>query len=338
MTGVQTCALPISVALAPIIALPWYFSALGPKLFGLVGFVTTLQTLLGLLDSGMSQALVREFSVRFNVKQKSYNSAAALLFGFERVYWLFAIFAGIVTMCMAGTIAEHWLQTGDLPSSTGREAIYGAAIIFGMQFPGSVYRSVLLGAQAQVRLNALLFCCTLIRHGGGVLLVTFHPTIFAYLTWLATIALLETALRGKLAWGVVHIPRSLVSWELCEIRPVFSWVAGMSAATLLGALTVQMDKIILSRMISIEQFGYYVIASTVASGMLQLVYPVVQAVMPRAIQLRSDRSSLFRLYTKMSFFFMGLVVCAALVYVTAGRQLLGSWLRNPAAEIGRAHV
>lgn len=320
-----------AVALAPIIALPWYLSALGPKLFGLVGFVTTLQALMSLIDSGMSQALVREFAVRFNLKQESYRSAAVLLFGFERIYWLFAICAGIVTIFMAGTIAEHWLQTGNLPRSTGREAIYGAAVIFGMQFPGSVYRSVLLGAQAQVRLNVLLLCCTLLRHGGGVLLVTFYPTLLAYLAWHASIGLLETLLRGRLAWGVVHVQRRSVDWELCEIRSVLAWVAGMSAATWLGALTVQMDKIILSRMIPIEQFGYYVIGSTVAAGMLQLVYPVVQAVMPRAIQLRSDPLSLFRLYTKMFLFFTGLVVCATLVYAAAGRQILGFWLHNPTA-------
>jgi hypothetical protein len=32
-----------TVALAPILALPWYLAALGPKQFGLVSFVVMLQ-------------------------------------------------------------------------------------------------------------------------------------------------------------------------------------------------------------------------------------------------------------------------------------------------------
>ena len=54
------------VALAPMLALPWYLAALGPKQFGLIGFIVMLQAVLGLLDAGMSQALVREIAVRLD--------------------------------------------------------------------------------------------------------------------------------------------------------------------------------------------------------------------------------------------------------------------------------
>ena len=51
-----------AVALGPILVLPWYLAALGPKQFGLIGFIGMLQAVLGLLDAGMSQALVREIA------------------------------------------------------------------------------------------------------------------------------------------------------------------------------------------------------------------------------------------------------------------------------------
>ena len=79
----------------------------------------------------------------------------------------------------------------------------------------------------------------------------------------------------------------------------------MSGAAWLGALTVQMDKIVLSRMVSIEQFGYYIIAATVAAGMLQLVYPLVQAVLPRAIQLRAEPAALRKLNIKLFWLITG---------------------------------
>ena len=318
-----------TVALAPVLALPWYLAALGPKQFGLIGFIVMLQAVLGLLDAGMSQALVREIAVRLDSADREQRSTALLLFGFERLYWLFALCAGSVTLLLADTIAKHWLKLEGLPVASGREAIYGAAVIFAAQFPGSVYRSLMVGAQAQVTLNGIMLGGALLRHVGGVIVVLVWPTLPAYLVWHASIALLETLLRGRLAWRILNVKRNLVKWDINELRPIWRSVAGMSGVTLLGALTVQMDKIVLSRMVTIEQFGYYTVAATVAAGMLQLVYPLVQAVLPRAIQLRAEPVALRSLGIKLVRLIGLLVGLGALIFIAAGEWLLGAWLRNP---------
>lgn len=318
-----------TAALAPVLALPWYLAALGPKLFGLVAFVNTLQTVLALLDAGLSQALVREFSVRVATHQLGHRAAGALLFGFEHLYWLFAFCAAILTALVAGPISEHWLQLSGLPVLTGREAIYGAAAIFALQFPGSVYRSFLLGAQVQVPLNVVTVVCAILRHGGGIGIVMAYPSLATYLLWQAAMGLLETLTRAVLAWRTISVQRRQFRWETDEIKKVGGWVAGMSAATLLGALTVQMDKIILSRMVSVEQLGYYSIAAMVALGMLQLVYPLFQALLPHAVQMRSDPIALRQLNLK-AVGLIGLIGAAvATIYCTAGQWLLQIWLKRP---------
>lgn len=319
------------VALAPILALPWYLAALGPKQFGLIGFIVMLQAVLGLLDAGMSQALVREVAVRLNSTDGGQGSTASLLFGFERLYWIFALCAGCFTLLLAETIATHWLNLQDVPVALGRVAIYGAAVIFAVQFPGSVYRSLLVAAQAQVTLNGIMLSGALLRHVGGVIVVLVWPTLAAYLIWHASMALLETLARGRLAWRTLNVKRNQVKWEIKELRSTWRFVAGMSGATWLGALTVQMDKIVLSRMTTIEQFGYYTIAATVAVGALQLIYPLVQAILPRAIQLRAEPIALRTLSIKLGWL-IGLVVgSAAVIFMTVGEWVLNVWLRNPEA-------
>lgn len=315
-------------ALAPLLALPLYLSALGPTQFGLIGFIVMLQALLGLVDAGMSQALVREFALRANNTDAGRLRSSALLFGFERMYWAFGLAAGLITALLATSIASNWLTLNGLPVELGRDAIYGAAVIFACQFPGSVYRSVLVGAQAQVVLNLLVLCSALLRHGGGVFVVWIWPTLHAYLLWQALIALLETLVRSGLAWKTLGAERGQTVWRASELYPVLGSVMGLSGAVWLGALTTQMDKIVLSRMVSIEQLGYYTIAATVALGVLQLIYPLVQAVLPRAVQLRNDPSELRNLYFK-SFAIIALIAATgALVFATAGERLLNAWLDN----------
>ena len=316
------------VALAPILALPWYLAELGPKQFGLMSFVIMLQAVLGLFDAGMSQALVREIVVRLDRTERGLRSTAALLFGFERIYWLFALCAGCVTLALADSIATYWLKLGDTPVELGLIAIYGAAAIFAAQFPGSIYRSLLVGAQAQVKLSGIMFGSALLRHLGGVAIVTIWPTLTSYLIWQTAVALLETLVRAKFAWDIVGIKRSQVGWEIKELSSALKLVISMSVAVWLGALTVQMDKIVLSRMASIEQFGYYAIAATVAVGILQLIYPLLQAILPRAVQVRDDPFALRSLYFKTFRLIGVMIVLGVLFFGIAGEWMLHFWLKN----------
>ena len=160
-------------ALALILALPWYLLALGPKQFGLIGCVVLLQAVLGLIDAGMSQALVREVALQFHAGLAGRQRTADLLLGFERIFWGFALAVGLLMALLSPVIASHWLALDGLAPDAGQVALYGAAAIFAVQFPGSLYRSILVGAQAQVRLNLVMMAGALLRHIGGALLVTF---------------------------------------------------------------------------------------------------------------------------------------------------------------------
>jgi O-antigen/teichoic acid export membrane protein len=320
-----------AVAAAPILALPWYLAALGPKQYGLISFVALLQALLGILDAGLSQALVREFAIRFGKKETNPSQAAYLLFGLERIYWIFALAAGGVIVGFSNTIALHWLNLGDLPQSLGQYAVLGAAAIFVAQFPGSIYRTVLIGAQTQVALNGALLAGTLLRHGAGVVVVTVWPNLLAYLTWQATAALLETLARAWLAWHTLGHNRRLLNWRWEELQPVWRLAAYMSGATVMGAMTVQMDKVVLSRMVNIEQLGYYSVAATLAFGSLQLIYPLMQSVLPRIILLRTNPTALRVLNMKVFALVAAICAAGALIFWTTGYWLLTIWLTDSQA-------
>jgi O-antigen/teichoic acid export membrane protein len=320
-----------TMALAPILALPWYLLALGSQQFGLIAFVTMLQALLGIVDAGTGQALVREFALRFHAAEGKKRDVAVLLFGFERLYWIFALAAGAVMALTSQLVVKHWLALNDLPLSTGIYAVCGAGVLFAVQFPGSVYRSLLVGAQAQIPLNFIMLAGALARHGGGVIVVQIWPSVSAYLVWQAAIGLLETLLRGKLAWRTTGMKRAALQWEPQRLRPVWKAVAALTGAAWLAALTVQMDKIILSKVTDLQQFGYYTIAASLALGVLQLVYPLIQAIMPMAIQMRSDPVALRRLSVKLMWLFSACVACGGVLFAVLGERLLHYWVRDASA-------
>ena len=314
---------------APIIALPWYLSILGPKQFGLIGFVTALQAFLGLLDSGISQVSIREFSVRMNGTKEGHHNAGTLLFGFERLYWLVAIFVGIITLLSSDFISSHWLVLDVESTALGLAAVCGGGVIFAVQFPGTLYRSFLAGAQAQVRLNVINLTGLLLRHVGGVTLLTVWPQLSTYLIWQVVVSILETTARHYFAWKTLGIKRADIRWNSAALNSVWPSVAKMSGAVFLGALTVQLDKIILSRLLPIEQFGYYVIASTISQGVLNLIYPLVQAISPRMMQLSLEPIALRALNFKLARSIAIMVLAGTAGFIVAGEWVLSFWLRDP---------
>lgn len=316
------------VVLAPIIALPWYLNALGAKQYGLVSFVAFLQAILGLLDAGVGQALIHEFAVRYGASGSARRDAAVILYGFERIYWIFSFCVGCGLFLLAGVISEYWLRLDGISTSLGVSAVYGSAIIFMFQFPGFVYRSFLVGAQAQTSLGVVTTVVALLRHGGAVWILQVYPTLYAYIAWHAMCLLLETLGRAILAWKVLNIERKMIQWDIVILQTTWKHVFGLSGATLLGVLTTQVDKVLLSRMVPVEDFGKYMIASTLSLGILQLIAPLIQAVQPRAIQLRASPEKLKQLYIKLILIIGVIILFGGGIFLGLGEWILLVWLKN----------
>jgi O-antigen/teichoic acid export membrane protein len=320
------------MALVPILVLPWYLRLLGPEQWGLLAFLTSMLVILAAVDAGLGQAVIREFAHYKDDPGHAPGHLGILLYGLERIYWSFSIVAALIIAVMAEWLALHWLKLGDLSRGVGQYALLASAVLFAVQFPGSVYRSVLNGTQAQVALNIVLVSATLLKHFGGILILLFFPTLQVFLVWLILVSLLETLVRRGLAWKVLGVSRSELFWDYLAMRKVLMPALGLSVVVLLGILAVHIDKLILSRILPIDQFGYYAIASTVAVGILQAIYPILNAGFPRIVQLGNDARLLFVFNMKLVMVIFSLVVFGGLVFTAFGRQILAVWLRDSRVE------
>lgn len=314
--------------LVPILALPWYLSLLGTKYWGLASFVWVLQAILGLVNAGLAQALIREISRISAHETDDRKKVAALLFGFERIYWGFAISTGILVACFADAVASGWLKLENIPSETGRQVILAAAFIFVVQFPVSIYRTVLFGSGLQVSQNMVVAVFTIIRHLGGVIVLYLHRSIATYLIWNALLALFETLVTAKFSWNSVQTRRSELAWDRTAMHGVLALTTKLSFGVLLGMLTLQIDKIFLSWSLPVEQLGYYAIATSVSFGLLQAFTPVTNAALPRVVQLQGQTVQLRRLNLRLFLIMAAIVVVVGVLFWLVGKTLLMFWLRD----------
>lgn len=68
--------------------------------------------------------------------------------------------------------------------------------------------------------------------------------------------------------------------------------------TLLAILLTQIDKVLLSRLLTLEAFGFYTLAASVAGVLYVVTSPVTNAFYPRMVELITcdDQSALASLY------------------------------------------
>lgn len=99
----------------------------------------------------------------------------------------------------------------------------------------------------------------------------------------------------------------------------------------LALLLTQVDKILLSQMLSLEDFGYYMLAAAVAAALTLLINPITQAYYPRFSELlvRGDSVGLARSYHLGAQLVTGFVAPGALILVFFGQELLALWADNP---------
>lgn len=144
-----------------------------------------------------------------------------------------------------------------------------------------------MGMQHQVLFNGIkIVIATLDFFGSVFILWKVSPTITAYFTWQIIVNALSVTLLTILLW------RSLASSDhppvFCPrlLRNISRFAAGMSGIALSAIILTQMDKMILSKLLSLEMFGYYTLAGVTSSVVpFLLVSPVFNALFPRFTSL-----------------------------------------------------
>jgi O-antigen/teichoic acid export membrane protein len=168
--------------------------------------------------------------------------------------------------------------------------------------------------------------------GAVALLAWVSPTIGAFFLWQGLISMITVALFAGVVYRALPpapLPARFSGSALLNIR---RFAAGMMAITFLALLLTQVDKILLSRLLTLESFGYYVLAGVVANALYMLTGPITAAFYPRFTELATsgDEVALRAVYHQGAQLVTVLMGSAAMVLMVFGDRVLRLWTGNPA--------
>jgi len=318
-------------AAVAIAFVPVYTSYLGIEAYGLVGVFSILTALVNLFDFGLSATVNRELARR-TAQNAGTDETRDLVRTLEVIYWSIGAALAVAVLAGAGLLASHWVRAGSLPVPVIRTSIALMAGVLALQWPLSFYGGGLLGLQRQALWNGLVAGGATLRALGAVFVLSrVSNTIVAFFVWQLAASAIQIALVvAALWWRLPAGRRPRFRAEL--LSPIWRFAAGMSGISVLALVLTQIDKIVLSRILPLKEFGYYALASVVSLGLYTLILPVFDAFFPRfsALVALHDPDALRRVYHRACQLMSVLILPIAAVLALWADRVLLLWTRDPA--------
>lgn len=312
--------------------IPLYIKYLGIEAYGLIAIFAMLQAWLSLLDMGMRPALGREMA-RFTGGAHNAQSIRDLLRSIEIIAIGIAVLVAIGIWAASGWLAADWVRAEKLPVALVAQAFALMGAITALQFVESIYTSSIAGLQRQVLQNVVASLMATVRGLGAVgVLVWVSSTINAFFIWQGVISLMTVAVFAGVVYRALPSSSRPARFSGSALIGIWRFAAGMMAITLLSLLLTQVDKILLSRLLTLEAFAYYALAGVVAGGLSALTTPIGAAFYPRFTELvtRGDALALRAAYHQGAQLVTVLMGAAAVVLIMFGDRVLLLWTADPA--------
>lgn len=313
---------------------PLYIKFLGMEAYGLIGFFIMLQTVLGVLDLGLSTTLTRELALRS--ASDNTQEARNLVRTMEWIYWPIAIVIAVGIAIIAPWIASSWLSSNALPAQSLLHTIILMGFAIAAQWPYSLYSGGLIGLQKQVLLNTVRAFMATAQAGGAVLVLwLISPSIEAFFIWQIGIVGIQTVftgylLRSSLSCKIMGENNVMASFSWYLLRQTWRFAAGITGISAVAIILTQMDKVILSKLLSLEQFGLYMLAFTLGNALAFLVSPVSTALFPQlsALVAEGNTEELSRLYHKGCQVVALFVFPVGILIAFFPQEILMLWIRD----------
>ena len=280
----------IYVTIIGIVIVPLYIKYMGAEAYGLVGFFAMLQAWFSLLDMGLTPTMARE-TARFHGGAIDALSYRRLVRALEGIFFVIAFIGGGAMFFASTYIANDWLQASHLAIDEVQIAIELIAVIIALRWMGGLYRGVISGSEQLVWLGAYNTFIATMRFVGVLLVLNYvgtTPTLFfGYQLGVAVVELIILLWKAYYLLPVIPIGKR-IAWSWTPLKPVLKFSLSIAFTTSVWILVTQTDKLVLSKLLPLAEYGYFTLAVLVASGVTVISGPVSGAIMPRMAKLEAE--------------------------------------------------
>jgi O-antigen/teichoic acid export membrane protein len=330
-------------ALIGIVLMPLYLKYMGSEAYGLVGFFVMLQAIFSVLDLGLTPTIARE-SARYYGGALTALAFRQLFRSLTVLFLSVALAGGGALFFLAPYISEHWLKIRDLPLAEVLGAVQIMAFSVAMRWMGGLFRGVISGSERLVWLSGFNAAIAALRFGGALVSMWvwgYTPRVFFWHQ--LAVAALELGWLLFMCHALIPNRASIgepIGWSFRPIRPLLRFSLTIAFTSSVWILLTQSDKLVLSGILPLADYGYFTLAVLVAGGIIVVTGPVSTALLPRLARLHAEgnHGEVLRLYNQSAQLVS--VIGMSLMVTLAGcsKSLLYAWTGSLATTEATAPI
>ena len=305
-------------------SVPIFLHFLGSEAYGVVGLYLSLVALTGLVDMGVPVSANRQISTLL-AQKASVLRISQTVRSLEIFIWTVSALLLIGLTFSADYLASEWLKTVLLSGDEVEAALTLCAFAIALRFPVAFYNNLLFALDRHASANIVVSIAALFRFLFPVLLFLFFSTsleMFFYSQILANV--LEVFMCAKLVW------RDKMRFfcgpaSLDALRPITKMMGSLTGLSITAIALSQLDKIVLSKVVTLDVFGIYSAAYSIAMGLLPIAYSIGNASFPEIVKcnVRDLESHFQRVLRKSITLIIILTTPIVSCFVFYSSQLIG---------------
>jgi len=313
-----------------ILVFPLYIQYMGTEAYGLIGFFTMLQAWFRFLDMGLTPTIGRE-TARYHGGSMAPLAYRQLFRALSLIFIAVAVVGGGGLWLASGLITNSWLKVNELALDEVILAVQIMAISVALRWMGGLYRGVITGSERLVWLsgfNALIATLRFIAVFVTMWIYGFTPFVF-FLHQLI-VAILEVSGLFLMSNQLLPSREKLngqIGWSFKPVKPVLKFALTIAFTSSVWVLVTQTDKLILSGILQLAEYGHFTLAVLVASSILVISGPISMAIMPRMARLHAEskHEEMIRVYRNATQFVSVIAGSASITIAVCAEPLLYAW-------------
>lgn len=303
---------------------PFYIKILGIESYAVINFYTVILTIMYFADGGLSATLNREIA-RSSDKQYIGN----MLFTIEKVYFAICVFIIVFIFSFSGIIANNWLNSQTISSENLSLYVSLMGVSVAFQLFTTLQSSGLMGLEKQVLSNGIQVSSSFCRSAVVLIPLYFYPSLLTFFVWQVSVNITFFFITRYNLWKFI---KTNISYKFDKqvLKTVGRFAGGMMLMAIISSLNTQIDKLVISKILSLKEFGYYSLAGILSQVPVLIITPIAVAILPRMVNYSAnkEKDKLTKLFHVNTFVLSTLATSGAMVLFLFTKDFILIWTHD----------
>ena len=299
--------------------LPKYLGFISAESFGLIGVATFISSIVMMFELGIGTILVSKVSSATTEKYQSKYILASFY-----IYFIGFILLFIVSFLGFDLISSYIFRGVEGAGSLFIVTLVTAAIrMFSIPF-----QSLIVARKFLYRISFERIIHNSLKFLGGYFLLTNGSTILEYMIYQLVVTIFSLALLFYWS-GYVQLEKAKVNEAKGSVKKLIVSGGIVSYSMVIWTLYTQADKFVFVANMSLDEYGYFMLLSSLVAAAISITAPMMQIIVPvlnRSVCYKKDLIKYYSLFCLLGFAGMTFVM-------TNSSALIPFWLTNKLASV-----